>query len=207
MSPKLDDESSFLKSSFFRWLVSASSWLMATRFRFTWRQMWVKAGSSFKVEAGRGPSLTDSVTNDLTRVHYSVKLNHGSIQKLAEAGGISPEQLAEFIKAGLSSDRIVEIINAVQIVPPSLDAAKAGHGTPLTPFIARTSCPKCHRRVPHADHCLYCGETLPATAAAKETVNEVDKKFLEDDVVESGSSKTQEKQQIRDTFEDRLKNL
>ncbi len=64
-----------------------------------------------------------------------------------------------------------------------------------------TVCATCHRKVPESATCLYCGQTLEKKAET----NEVDKKFLEGDVSED--NRTQEKQQVRDTFEDRLKNL
>ena len=68
-----------------------------------------------------------------------------------------------------------------------------------------TVCSQCQRKVPESAKCLYCGQVLGSSAATSEAANEVDKKFLETNVVEEG--RTAVKQQLHDTYEDRLKNL
>jgi len=46
-----------------------------------------------------------------------------------------------------------------------------------------------------------------STVGSKEAANDVDKKFLQTEVRGENNAKEKAKQQIRDTFEDRLKNL
>ena len=110
-------------------------------------------------------------------------------------------------QAGIPLDQIVDLIHSSGTLQSTQQSAQSNSWELIHRPITMSFCTKCHRKVPESARCLYCGEILQSTVGSKETANEVDKKFLQTDVSEGNKAKDQEKQQIRDTFEDRLKNL
>lgn len=134
----------------------------------------------------------------------TIKVN-GVEQKIDASGGLNEELIRQVAsQAGVSLDHIMDLLQSSGALT-SLQQTGQSNQAHESRTITMTECTKCHRKVPQAAKCLYCGQALPQTVAVKEIANEVDKKFLETDVVEGNQNK--EKQQIRDTFEDRLKNL
>jgi hypothetical protein len=135
----------------------------------------------------------------------TVKIN-GVEQKIDASGGLNEELIRQIAnQAGIPLDQVMDALHSSGALASLQPMSQSNQAQGVNRTITTTECTKCHRKVPQAAKCLYCGQTLQQTVPAKETANEVDKKFLETDVVEENKNK--EKQQIRDTFEDRLKNL
>jgi hypothetical protein len=135
----------------------------------------------------------------------TVKIN-GVEQRIDASGGLNEALIRQVAsQAGIPLDQVMDLLHSSGALASLQQASQSNQTGQVTRTISMTECTKCHRKVPQTAKCLYCGQALQQTVAAKETTNEVDKKFLEADVAEE--NKTKEKQQIRDTFEDRLKNL
>lgn len=140
----------------------------------------------------------------------------GTEHRIDSAAGLSDEMLSQIAsQSNIPLEKLSEILRTSGVLECSQQTSSGLLETSLQTSkpqaerirrpIATTICSKCHRKVPEASSCLYCGQTLAASASTKQSLNEVDKEFLDADVVEK--PKTVEKQRIRDTFEDRLKNL
>jgi hypothetical protein len=69
------------------------------------------------------------------------------------------------------------------------------------------NCPKCNHRIAAAAWCLYCGHDLAPVTGTEQPVNEVDQKFLENDVTAENKSASAVKQPLHDSFGDRLKDM
>jgi hypothetical protein len=135
----------------------------------------------------------------------TIKVN-GVEQKIDASGGLNEELIRQVAsQAGVSLDHIMDLLHSSGALGSLQQTSQSNQSANVTRPTTMTECTKCHRKVPQAAKCLYCGQVLEQTVAVKETANEVDKKFLETDVVEKNENKTQ--QEIRDTFEDRIKNL
>jgi len=135
----------------------------------------------------------------------TIKVN-GVEQNIDASGGLNEELIRQLAsQAGVPIDQVMDLLHSSGALTSFQQTAQSTQGRQITRSIIMTECTKCHRKVPQSAKCLYCGQALQAPVANKETTNEVDKRFLETDVLEE--DKNAEKQQIRDTFEDRLKNL
>jgi predicted RecB family endonuclease len=108
-------------------------------------------------------------------------------------------------QAGIPLDQVLQIVNSSKVVHSLGQTTQSSLTEQLNRHVTMTVCSKCHRKIPEAARCLYCGQVLQSSVAPQKTANEVDKKFLETDVAEENKAK--EKQVLRDTFKDRLKNL
>jgi ribosomal protein S27E len=73
--------------------------------------------------------------------------------------------------------------------------------------IVMINCPKCGHRIAEAAWCLYCGHELASAAGVEQSINEVDREFLENDIKLKNKTEGAVKQSLRDTFGDRLKDM
>ena len=130
----------------------------------------------------------------------TIRVN-GTEHTLAGATGFNEETLRQIAnQAGVAPHEVLKIIQAGGVLQSLPLTTQSNQPHRLVGHIAMITCSKCHRKVPESAACLYCGQTLQQKAT-----NDVDKKFLETDIVEE--NKAEEKQQVKDTFQDRLKNL
>lgn len=142
-------------------------------------------------------------TTSVTATSVIIKVN-GIEQSLNSHSGI--ESIREMAaEAGIPLDEVLALIQSSGTLANSPHLAQSSGGERVIGPVTMTACSKCHRKVPQSVRCLYCGQVLESRAASVQPANEVDKKFLETNVVEEGQATA--KQQLRDTYEDRLKNL
>ena len=148
--------------------------------------------SSFKLRA-----------TSVTATSVTIKVNGVEQILSGQAGLESLRQIAS--QAGIEVDEVLGLISSSGTLTHSQQVAQSGRVERVLGPVSMTLCNKCHRKVPESAKCLYCGQVLESQVGKSQAENDVDKKFLETNVVEEGH--TEAKQQLHDTYEDRLKNL
>ena len=161
-----------------------SSWLK--RLAWAFERLRVNTRSSFNLRATSVTAIT-------------IKIN-GREQSISSQSGAEALRIAT--EAGIPLEEVFKLTQSSGTLATSQDVVRATHvAGPVTMVV----CSKCHRKVPESAKCLYCGQVRRSQLVGRQPANEVDKRFLETNVVEERQGTAT--QPLRDTYEDRLKNL